>query len=121
MWGLFSVQREFYSILDIQDLKYWSITYCRIRFYVLGLNFVQELYSGSSDRQILVWSPPKTVPIDDEASRYMIFSHLFIYLKFHVLLISVHWKQHPRVRIAFLGFLLVLCFHFSFVESWLQI
>lgn len=26
----------------------------------------QELYSGSSDRQILVWSPPKTVPIDDE-------------------------------------------------------
>lgn len=26
----------------------------------------QELYTGSSDRQILVWSPPKQVPVEDQ-------------------------------------------------------
>lgn len=28
----------------------------------------KELYSGSSDRQILVWAPPKHVPMDEMVS-----------------------------------------------------
>lgn len=38
----------------------------------LNLFIVQELYTGSSDRQILVWSPPKHVPVEDEVSHHMI-------------------------------------------------
>lgn len=61
--------------------RYWawkSFVYFAWRFMFESL-IVQELYTGSSDRQILVWSPPKLVPVEDEVSNHLILCSFFMF------------------------------------------
>lgn len=86
-------------------------------FTCLSLTFfLQELYTGSSDRQILVWSPPKNAPVVDQASRHMIFFASFSCILSHVPLTSKRWEHHQRIWMPFLGFF-TLCSLFSSIVT----
>jgi hypothetical protein len=62
-------------------------------FVISCFDSQKELYSGSSDRQILVWAPPKHVPMDDLVSILAVNVSAYLRLKMYELCLSMYVKM----------------------------